>query len=228
MNPSKFDQLFAEGREALLSGSHRTESAPVNGAARWGIGAVLRPDPGAAHAIEQKAMAVAGVAGDSHWLAGAAHRSHLTLRRGLEPYRSSVPAADPLVARYSAALRTAANSSGPLRFGVTGLTLTPVSVMACAVPADASADDLVEAYSRALLAEGCGLAGRAPDIWYLNLVYFTGPVRDAHTLTEFIAARRDAYVTDLWVTDIQLVRWHHTSTGMEPAVLTSVKPAQPR
>ena len=88
-------------------------------------------------------------------------------------------------------------------------------------------DDLVKAYGRALLAEGCGPAGRAPDIWYLNLVYFTGPVRDARALTKLIAARREAYVTDLRVTDIQLVRWHHTNTGMAPAVLTSVKPPQP-
>lgn len=61
VNRSKFDRLFAEGREALLSGLYRMESAPVDGVARWGIGAVLRPDPIAAQAIEQVAVAVAGV-----------------------------------------------------------------------------------------------------------------------------------------------------------------------
>jgi hypothetical protein len=227
VNSSAFDRLFAEGREALLSGSYKMESAPVDGVARWGIGAVLRPDPVAAQAIEQVTVAVAGIVGDNHWLPGTVRSSHLTLRRGLEPYRSSVPVGDPLIARYSAALRTAVNGTGPLRFSVIGLTLTPVSVMACAVPADTGPDDLVEAYGRALSAEGCGLAGRAPDIWYLNLVYFTGPVRDAQALTEWIAARREAYVTNLQVTDIQLVRWHHTNTGMAPEVLTAVKPHQP-
>lgn len=39
VNRSKFDRLFAEGREALLSGLYRMESAPVDGVARWGIGA---------------------------------------------------------------------------------------------------------------------------------------------------------------------------------------------
>jgi hypothetical protein len=84
--------------------------------------------------------------------------------RVLEPYRSSVPSADPLVARYSAALRTAVNGTGLLRFSVTGLTLTPVCVMACAIPADKGADDLVEAYGRALVAGGCGLVGRVHRI----------------------------------------------------------------
>jgi hypothetical protein len=70
VNSSKFDRLFAEGREALLSGSYRTESALADGVARWGIGAVLRPDPIAAQAIEQAAAAVAGIVGDNYWLAG--------------------------------------------------------------------------------------------------------------------------------------------------------------
>lgn len=226
MNTSKFDRLFAEGREALLSGTYKRESAPVDGRARWGIGAVLRPDPVAAQAIEQVAVTVAGAVGDSHWLAGAARSSHLTLRAGLEPFRSSVPAGDPLVARYATALRTAVNGTGPLRFTVTGLTLTPISVMACAVPADTAADDLARAFSRALLAEGCGPVGRPPDIWYLNLVYFTGLVRDARALTELIASLREAHVTDLQVADIQLVRWYHTHTGMAPAVLASVTSPQ--
>jgi hypothetical protein len=68
------------------------------------------------------------------------------------------------VARYSAALRTAVNGTGLLRFSVTGLTLTPVCVMACAIPADKGADDLVEAYGRALVAGGCGLVGRVHRI----------------------------------------------------------------
>lgn len=218
----KFDQLFAEGRQALLSGTYKLESAPAEGVSRWGMGVALRPDPAAAQAIERVALAAAGVVGHNHWLAGAVRSSHLTLRAGLEPYRSAVPAADPHVARYAAAMRAAVSGGGPLRFAVTGLTLTPRSVMACAAPADTAPIDLAQELGAAFSAEGCGQAGRAPDIWYFNLVYFTGPVRDAQALIEWVTERREAKVTDVLVEDIQLVRWRHTSSGMVPVVLASV------
>jgi hypothetical protein len=219
-----FDQMFTEGRHALLSGTYQPGSVPADDGPRWGIGAALRPDAAAAQAIERVAVAAACVVGDNHWLAGAVHSSHLTLRGGLEPHRPSVPAGDPLVARYAAAMHAAVSSTGPLRFAVTGLTLTTRSVMACATPADTAADDLAQAFSTALSAEGCGQAGYTPAIWYFNLVYFTGPVRDADALIEWVMERRETKVADVLVTDIQLVRWRHTSTGMMPAVLASATP----
>jgi hypothetical protein len=188
---------------------------------RWGIGVVLRPDPAAAQAIEQVALAAAGVVGHNHWLAGAVRSSHLTLRAGLEPYRSAVPAGDPHVARYAAAMRATVCGAGPLRFAVTGLALTPRSVMACAAPADTAPIDLAQDLSAALSAEGCGQAGRTPDIWYFNLVYFTGPVHDAQALIEWVTARRETKVADVLVADVQLAGWRHTSTGMVPVVLAS-------
>jgi hypothetical protein len=222
--PGKFGRLFAEARPALLAGTHQLQFAPADNGPRWGISAVLRPDPRAARAIEQIAVTAAGVVGDGHWIAGAAASSHLTLRGGLERYRTSVPVGDPLVARYAAALRTAAGGIGPIRFAVTGLTLTPTSVMACAIPADAAADDLAAAFGAALTADGLQQAGSTPDIWYLNLVYFTGPVRDAADLIDWVAARRAAAVTDVLVTDIQITRWRYTGAGMRPVVLASVTP----
>ena len=95
------------------------------------------------------------------------------------------------------------------------------SYMACAAPTDAAPDNLVQDLTAALSAEGCGHAGRAPNIWYLNLVYFTGPVRDPHGLVEWVAARRETKVTDVLVEDIQLVRWRHIGDGMIPVVLAS-------
>lgn len=112
--------------------------------------------------------------GPSHWLAGSVRSSHLTLGAVLEPYRSAVPAGDPLVARHTAALLAAVDGIGPLRFAVAGLTLPPRSVMACAVPADTAPIELARAFTAALSAEGCSQAGREPDIWYSNLVYYTG------------------------------------------------------
>lgn len=217
-----FDDLFAEGRRGLLNGTHKRQSPPSEGASRWGVGAVLRPDPAAADAVEKVAKAAAAFVGDSHWLAGATASSHLTLRGRMEPYRSAVPAGDPLVDRYVAALRTAATRCGPLRFTVTGLTLTPVSVMACAAPADTAANDLASAFSAALGGLGCGNSGAEPSIWYLNLVYYTGPVRSPRALIDWVQERRQTWITDIVVTSIQLVHWQHTAAGMRPTPLASV------
>jgi hypothetical protein len=205
----------------VLTGTHRVERAPVSGDPRWAVGAVLRPDPSAAQAIEQVARAAAAVVGANHWLAGAARSSHLSLRRHLEPRRRPISAGDRLAARYAAALRTAAKSAGPVRFAITGLILTPASVMARAIPADAAADDLAAVFDAALYAEGCYEAGSTPDLWYVNLTYFTGPVRDADELAAWTEARQQMKVTDVRVTEIQVARWRHTATGMMPVVLAS-------
>ena len=219
-----FSRLHAEGQQALLNGTHRRESQPAEGSSRWGIGAVLRPDPAAAHVIGQAAIAAAAIIGEHHWLAGAAGRSHLTLHAGIEPYRPAVPPADPMVPRYAAALRSAATGIGPIRFTVTGITLTPISVMACAAPVGTAADDLAAAFSAALSAQGCGGNAAGPGIWYLNLVYYTGPVRSPHALIDWVDARRQTKITDLLVTGIQLVRWRYTSAGMTPVVLAAAVP----
>jgi hypothetical protein len=216
-----FDRLFAEGRQALLTGTHRVETAPADGCQRWAVGAVLRPDPQAAEAIEQAAKAAAAVVGPNRWLAGAAGSSHLSLRRGLERYRRPIPPGDPRVARYAAALRSAAKATGPVRYAVTGLTLTPVSVMASAIPADTAAEDLATAFDAALHAEQCHDAGAIPELWYVNLVYFTGPVRDAEELIGWVEARREMHLADVRVAAFQIVRWQNTVNGMMPIVLAS-------
>jgi hypothetical protein len=219
MGGNRFDRLFAEAREAVLNGTHQVESKPADGGPRWAVGAVLRPDAGAAQVIEQVAKAAAGIVGPDHWLAGAVSNSHLSLRRHLEPRRRPVSPADPLVARYAAALRLAAADIGPIRFTLNGVTLTPISVMASAVPADSAADELAAAFGAALLAEGCPDTGIRPDIWYVNLVYFTGPIRDPRHLVAWVAARRQMEITELQVTGMQIVRWDYTGAGMVPIAL---------
>lgn len=158
--------------------------------------------------------------------------SHLSLRRHLEQRRRPISAGDRLVARYAAALCAAAKSTGPVRFAITGLILTPVSVMARAIPADAAADDLAVIFDGALHAEGCYEAGSTPTLWYVNLVYFTGPVRAADELAAWTEARQQMKVTDVGVAEMQIVRWHYTTTGMMPVVLASAsapigRPASP-
>jgi len=216
-----FERLHAEGRQAVLTGTHLVERPPADGGPRWAVGAVLRPDPRAAQAIEQVGKAATAVVGANQWLAGAARSSHLSLRRRLEPRRRPIQAGDRLVARYAAALHAAAKCTGPVRFAITGLVLTPVSVMARAMPADAAADDLAAMFDAALHDEGCDEAGFAPLLWYVNLVYFTGAVRAADELVAWTEARQQMEVTGALVTEMQIVRWQYTVTGMRPVALAS-------
>jgi hypothetical protein len=110
-------------------------------------------------------------------------------------------------------LQSAPVDNGP-RWGI-GAVLRPDPV---------AAGDLASAFGAALSDGGWQAAGRPPDIWYFNMVYFTGPVRDAADLIDWVAARRRTWVADVLVTDIQITRWRHTSTGMLPVVLASVAP----
>jgi len=221
--PPGFEALHAEGRQAVRTGTYRVECIPADGGSRWAVGAVLRPDSRAVRRIEQVARAAAVVVGANHWLAGAARSSHLSLRRHLEPIRRQVSAADPFALRYAAALRSAAQATGPVRFTLTGLILTPVSVMAAAVPADTAADDLAAAFDTALHAEGCRDTGTVPGLWYVNLAYFTGPVRDADKLIGWVEARRAMHIADAQVTGLQIVHWQYTATGMVPHALASFR-----
>ena len=54
-------------------------------------------------------------------------------------------------------------------------------------------------------------------------MYFTGPVRAADDLAAWTEARQQLKVTDVRVTQMQVVRWQYTSTGMMPVVLASAR-----
>jgi hypothetical protein len=222
VDDGKFGRLFAEGRAALLDGTYQVQSAPVDGDPRWGVSVILRPDPDAAAAIERVALEAAAVVGPDHWLPGAVATSHLTVRAHLEPHRAVIPAGDLLAARYAAALGKAAGEPPPIRFALTGLTLTPVSVMACATPAGPAADELADAFADQLRAVGLPDIGRLADIWYVNLVYFTGRVRDATALVDWVAARHTTAITGIRVNEIQLTQWRYAGNGMVPVPMVSV------
>lgn len=219
-NRATFDQLFAEGAAALTAGSHGIQLVPTEGHRRWGVSAVLRPDSGAAALLETLACEAAAVAGDGHWLTGAADSSHLTMR-ALEHPRDDIRDDDPYVARYTEALHTAAAGVRPLTFDVIGLTLTPLSVMACAMPTDEAADQLSAAYTAALGPDAWLENGFRRDIWYLNVLHFAAPVPDPRALIGWVAERRESVPIRLCVTEVEIATWRFTGTGMAPQRLAA-------
>jgi hypothetical protein len=216
-----FDDLFAEGRSAVSAGRHRIQTPPVEGGHRWGLSALLRPDPASAATLDRLAHEAAATAGGDQWVTGAAVSSHLTVR-SLEPWRDSIAEDDPLVRRYAEALAVAVDGIGPLTFIIVGLTLTPGSVMACAVPSDGRADRLAGAYGTALGADGWHENEFTRELWYLNLVHFADTIDAPDRIIDWVAARREREIATVTVDGVQLARWRFSGVGMVPHSVAAV------
>jgi hypothetical protein len=219
-NRAIFDQLFTEGAAALAAGSHGLQEVPAEGGTRWGVSVLLRPDPGAAAALETLARDSAAVAGDGHWLTGSMANSHLTMR-ALEYPRDDIRDDDPCIARYADALRTAVAGVGPLSFEVIGLTLTPLSVMACVLPVGEVPDRLSAAYADALGPDAWLEREFRREIWYLNILHFAAPVPDPRALIDWVAERREVTPIPVRVTEIEIATWQFTGSGMAPRRLAA-------
>ncbi|NIK56250.1 hypothetical protein [Kribbella shirazensis] len=206
---TKFDHLFAAAVPRIANGTHQRDELPREGG-RWPISVVLRPSPDStlAHTLDALTQEAAELAGPGHWQTGRLGAAHLTVR-ALEPRRENIPPDDPAVARYLSALqRATARSTWPVGFRVTGLTLTPGSVMACAEPLDAAAD----AFSDHLTTELGPDAWFEPerrDIWYLNLLHFTTDIADPSPLINWVATHRTTPIGTTLIPTPDLVRSTH-------------------
>ncbi|HWS37195.1 MAG TPA: hypothetical protein VN408_31250 [Actinoplanes sp.] len=216
------DRLFVDGRAAVSAGTHGVQTPPDEGGPRWGLSVLLRPDPASSENLASTAHEAARIAGGSHWITGAKDSTHLTMRT-LEPWRETVAPDDVLMNRYANALAVAAAQVGPLRFDVVGLTLTPGSVMAHAVPVDGQADRLADAYTDAMGADGWyeNSRGVLRDFWYLNLLHFADAIQHPDRLIAWVAERRDHDIAAVVVNEMQLVHWRFSGNGMRPVPITT-------
>lgn len=154
-------------------------------------------------------------AGHGHFLTGRLDTSHLTVR-ALEPYRDAAAPTDPVTGDWIAALSRAAAATPPLRFRLTGVTLTTVSVMAQVEPLD----DEPWQFMRRLREELGHLAWYEDawmerNIWYANLLHFAAPIRDAAGLVDWVRAHRAIEPIEFAVASADLVRSRHTRAGDE-------------
>ena len=147
----------------------------------------------------------AELAGPGHWQTGQLGSAHFTVR-ALEGYRAEVPLDDPAVARYLSAMERA--GGGPFRISVTGLTLTPGSVMASAEPVDQAADEFMDRFAEELGPDGWFERphGRR-DIWYVNLLHFTGDIPEPAKLIDWVTERRAMQPVEVAVESAELVRF---------------------
>lgn len=214
--PAKFATLSARAEPLVLAGRHQRDAPPREGG-RWPITVVLAPGPGLAARLDEVTAETLVVAGAEHWPTGSRELSHVTVT-ALEGYRAEVAAGDRRVAAYQRALARAAARCGPVTLRFEGLTLTPSSIMACAVPADGAAEHFRGALAEEL-AEQLGPTGWsewdvARDIWYANLVHFAGDIPDPAALVDWVARRRDLDLGTFPLTRARL--WRYTFDERRP------------
>jgi hypothetical protein len=212
-----FDQLFERGRQAVLSGQVLTDKPPMPGDGRWGLSIVLRPGEALATQLQEVTEQALLLTGEHHWATGSAGAAHLTVR-SLEPHRGRVRPEDAQVQRYAAALRCAAEQVGPIDVEVTGLTLSPRSVMARVIATDSLLDILSSALEEALGPDGWyeTQAGVERDAWYMNLVHFAGPVRRPEELVEWVDDCRSRHLGVASLREAHLVEWSFDGQRMKP------------
>ncbi|MFI1223793.1 MULTISPECIES: hypothetical protein [unclassified Streptomyces] len=218
MGSTRFAELFARGRDAFLAGDVPHQEPPREGGGRWGLTVALRPDASVSRRMERVTAEAMAVAGNAHWPTGAAVSSHFTVRT-LERYRPIVPKDDERLMRYQAALRQASDRVGTIRLELTGLTLTPASVMLCASPSGDAVERFAEYLAEELADDAWFEAGFTRDIWYANLVHFTGLPENSQALVEWVAARRGLDLGSSVHTSADLVAWTFDGRHMVPETL---------
>ena len=210
--PTKFDDLFDLGRQAVLTGTHQVDAPPTDDG-RWGISVVLRPDACSASGLAEATGELMGRAGWRHWPTGSMDSVHFTVR-ALEPHRVVVPASDERVARYRTAVRAAAARSRPVELHLRGLTITSSGVLACAKPVDAAADDFSAALREELGTDQWFEETFHRDIWYATLVHFTGPIANPEALVDLVARHRRTELGRVRFTRAELIRASYNGRQM--------------
>ncbi|TCC53752.1 hypothetical protein E0H75_08750 [Kribbella capetownensis] len=203
---TKFDDLFTTAAPLIARGDHQRDEPPREGG-RWPVSVVLRPptDSDLAQRLDAVTTEAAELAGPGHWQTGQLGSAHLTVR-ALEGYRATIAPDDPAIERYLAAVRRA--TAGLTRFRVTGLTLTPGSVMACAIPLDGAADAFLDRFATELGPDDWFERPHCRrDIWYLNLLHFTSEIPNPLKLIDWVAERRTTTIGEIEIAAPELVHF---------------------
>ncbi|MDX6260194.1 MAG: hypothetical protein QOH84_1882 [Kribbellaceae bacterium] len=206
----------------IAQGNHTRDTPPEEGG-RWPVSVVLRPptDSPLSHTLDELTTEAAALAGPGQWQTGQLGSAHLTVR-ALEYYRPTVDPDEPVIKRYQSAMERAA-ATGPARIEVTGLILTPGSVMAAAQPLDDQADLFMDQLKFELGPDAwLELPSGRRDIWYLNLLHFTTAIPDPERLIDWVGARRNSVFGKVSIDTAELVRFRHEPDGSRPLMRPEV------
>lgn len=214
-----FDDLAAAGRCAVLSGTHEVESPPEADGFRWGPSVILRPDANTLSRVDALVSEILPLVGPGHWSTGSSASAHITVRT-LDG-RRSVDSADD-IPRYRDAVGAAATAVDSVRFRVGQVLLSPISVMLALLPEDDAPYRLAAALEGALGPDGWFERNRVRDIWYLNLVHFTGSIADANGLVQWVDTCGTVQEWRVEADTLEAVHWQFEGRKMVPGALVRV------
>lgn len=200
----------------MLAGAHEREAPPDADALRWGPSVILRPDSDALSQIQRWTEVAIELAGPSHWSTGSESAAHITVRT-LGPRRSGEPDAH-LVGRWAGAVNRAVGGR-QLSFLADRMLITPISVMLGLQPTDDAPNCLVRSLASALGVDGWFEQDRVRDIWYVNLVHFTGPVAYPAALARWVARFPVDPSFCVRGRSLDIVRWQFDGARMQPQLL---------
>lgn len=174
---------------------------------------MCRPPTATAAVLESWMRRALAFAGPHHYLTGLAGSAHVTVR-ALEPRRESRTPSDPVAICWRQALAQVAATTPPLRFELTGVTLTPGTVMAQLEPVDESPWVFMRTLAKALGALAWYEAQWPErDIWYVNLVHFAAPIADPEGLLAWVAENRDIPPLEVVIPTVELVAFELAADG---------------
>lgn len=211
--PATFDSLLAMAEPLIRAGDHQRDRPPVHGSDRWGPSMLMRLPAPLRERVHALAREVEQLTGAGHFRTGHPEASHLSVR-GLAPYSDSASATDELSVRFAAALSRAAVDTPPLRFAITGVTLTPISVM---VQVEADGDDAWDLLRR--VGDELGPDGYYESAWgqrdlfYTNVIHFADQIEDPNGLISWVRRHRALEPIPFEVNEIELVRYWHTQVA---------------
>lgn len=207
---SVFDRLLDEAEPALLAGTHRRETPPVDGG-RWPVSIVAVPDADTRELLAGLMADAERHAGPGHLRTGRTDASHLTLR-ALEPYRHAAAPDDAVADGWRAALAVVGRTCGPAAVRLTGVTLTTGGVLVQAEPVDGRAWDLMRVLGEALGPLGwLEAGGPGRDIWYASVLHLADDVRDPAGLVKWARHHRACLDHEVVVDRLTLTRYRHTT-----------------
>jgi hypothetical protein len=213
-----FSRLFHEAAPALLSGTHRRDSPPVDGG-RWPVSVIARPPLPVRSRLEAIMGEAVRYAGPSHFRTGLRDSAHITIR-ALEPFRAAATEEDPVVPEWERALRATAAATSPFSLTFTGITLTTGGVLAQLESQDERPWQLLDRF-RLQLGDLAWFEDQwmRRNIWYCSLLHFTTDLVDPAGLIDWATATRQCSPLAIEVTALELIRFRHETLGQGGQVM---------
>ena len=211
-----YNRMWYEDESLIRQGNCKFEPLPIEGQARWGISAILRPNESITGFLMSEVANLKVLTGEEHiWY--NPDSLHLTIRT-IERYREKVLRDDRLVHEYLSRLTEVAKFIPPITLEFSGLTANASGVFVQGWPKGDLLKLLRELFHNALVEM---LPKEAPEInnrrrtAHISLgVFGNTPLINPTALASYIGNNRRTYYGAQQFSHIDIVRYHLTKDSV--------------